>query len=46
MVGMFALEQVRNAAGELENVDASVDFALGVGKDLAVFGDDDAAWCA
>src|SRR5471032_2746673 len=38
---MFALEQVGNAAREFEDVDAPVDFALGIGEHLAVFGDDD-----
>ncbi len=39
---MFALEQVGNAAGEFKDVDATVHLALGVGEDLAVFGNNDA----
>ena len=40
LVGVVALEQLRNAAGELDDVDAARDFALRVGEDLAVLGGD------
>ena len=33
----FALEQVRNAGGELDDFDAARDLALGIGQRLAVF---------
>jgi hypothetical protein len=41
LVGVVALEQLRDAAGELDDVDAAADLALCVGEDLAVFGGDD-----
>ncbi len=34
--GVFALHQVRNAAGELDDFEAALDVALGVGNGLAV----------
>src|SRR5262249_14765727 len=34
----LALEQVRNAAGELDHLEAALDVALGVGEGLAVLG--------
>ena len=37
LVGEVALEQLRNAAGELDDVDAARDLALRVGEHLAVF---------
>ena len=37
-VAVFALEQVRNAAGEFDDFEAALDVALGVGKRLAVLG--------
>jgi hypothetical protein len=40
LVGVVALEQLRDAAGEFDDVDAARDFALRVGEDLAVFGGD------
>ena len=42
LVGEIALEQLRNAAGEFHHIDGAFDFALGIGKDLAVFGGDGA----
>ena len=36
--GVLALEQLRNAAGELNHLDAALDVALGVSQYLAVFG--------
>jgi hypothetical protein len=41
LVGEVALEQLRNAAGELDDVDAAADFALRVGEHLAVLGGDE-----
>ena len=40
LVGEVALEELGHTAGELDDVDAAGDFALGVGEDLAVFGGD------
>ena len=40
LVGVVALEQLRDAAGELDDVDAARDLALRVGEDLAVLGGD------
>ena len=40
LVGVVALEQLRDAAGELHDVDAAGDFALGVGEYLAMLGRD------
>ena len=40
LLGELALQQMRNAAGELDDLEAARDLALGVGEDLAVlFGD-------
>ena len=36
--GVFALEQMRNAAGELDHFEAALDIAFGVGEGLAVLG--------
>ena len=36
--GVFALQQMRNAAGELDHFEAALDVALGVGEGLAVLG--------
>src|SRR5450755_3452646 len=36
LLGVVALEQLRNAACELDNVDAASDLALRIGEDLAV----------
>ena len=36
LVGVLALHQVRDAAGELDHLDAALDVALGVGDGLAV----------
>ena len=36
--GELALQQVRNAAGELHHLEAALDVALGVGEGLAVLG--------
>ena len=41
VLGEFALEQVRDAAGELDDLDAALHLALGVGEHLAVLGRDD-----
>ena len=40
MIGEVALEQLRNTAGKLHNVDAASDFTLRICEDLAVFGGD------
>jgi hypothetical protein len=40
LLGVVALEQLRNAAGELDDVDAARDLALRVGEHLAVLGGD------
>ena len=37
-LGVFALEQVGNAAGELDHFEAALHVALGVGESLAVLG--------
>ncbi len=37
-LGEFALEEVRNAAGEFDHLEAALDVALGVGERLAVLG--------
>ena len=37
-VGEFALHQMRDAAGELDHLQAALDVALGVGEGLAVLG--------
>ena len=37
-LGIFALQRVRDAAGELDHLEAALDVALGVGDDLAVLG--------
>ena len=37
-LGEFALEEVRNAAGELDDFEAALHVALGVGEGLAVLG--------
>jgi hypothetical protein len=37
LLGVLALEQGRDAAGELDDLEAADDLALGVGDDLAVF---------
>ena len=39
--GELALEQLRNAGGELDHLDAPLHLAGGVRRDLAVFGGDD-----
>ena len=36
LLGVVALEQLRHAAGEFDDVDAALDLALGVGEHLAV----------
>ncbi len=36
--GVFALQQMRNAAGEFDHLEAALDVALGVGERLAVLG--------
>ena len=36
--GVFALQQMRDAAGELDHLEAALDVALGVGEGLAVLG--------
>ena len=41
LVGVLALEQMGNAAGELHHFDAARDLAPGVGEDLAVFAGDE-----
>ena len=40
LVRVVALEQLRDAAGELDDLQAAADLALGVGEDLAVLGGD------
>ncbi len=40
-LGEAALEQVRDAAGELDDLEAAGDLAERVGEDLAVLGGDD-----
>ena len=40
LVGILALEQLRNAAGEFHDLDAAHHFALGVREHLAVFAGD------
>src|SRR5207248_1193263 len=41
LLGEFALQQMRDAAGELDDLDAARDLALRIGEDFAVlFGDD------
>jgi hypothetical protein len=40
LVGEVALQQLRDAAGELDDVDPTCDLALRVGEDLAVLGGD------
>jgi hypothetical protein len=37
-LGVFALQHVRDAAGELDDLKAALDVALGVGDHLAVLG--------
>ena len=37
-LGVFALEQMRDAAGEFDDFEAALDVALGIGDDLAVLG--------
>ena len=37
-VGVFALHEVRNAAGKFNNLNTALDVALGVGDGLSVFG--------
>ena len=37
-LGVFALHQVRDAAGELDHFEPALDVALGVGEGLAVLG--------
>ena len=37
-LGIFALQRVRDAAGELDHFEPALDVALGVGDDLAVLG--------
>ena len=37
-LGEFALQEVRDAAGELDDFEAALDVALGVGEGLAVLG--------
>ncbi|MDR8759042.1 hypothetical protein FEP90_00711 [Burkholderia multivorans] len=41
LVGVVALQQLRNPAREFDDVDAARDFALRVGEHLAVLGGDD-----
>ena len=38
LVGEFALEQMRGGRGELDDLDAALDVALGIREGLAVFG--------
>ena len=40
LVGVLALHQLRNAAGEFDDFDAARDLALGIGEDLAVLARD------
>ena len=40
LLGVIALEQLRNAGGEFDDVDATRHLALGIGEHLAVFGGD------
>ena len=41
ILGDLALEQMRRGGRELDDLDAALDLALGVGQDLAVLGGDD-----
>ena len=41
LVGVLALQQLRDPAGELDHLEAAQDLALGVIEDLAVLGGDD-----
>ena len=43
LLGELALQQMRDAAGELDDLEAAGDLALGVGQHLAVLRGDDAA---
>ncbi|MNF79361.1 hypothetical protein D3C84_615730 [compost metagenome] len=45
LLGVVALEQLRDAAGELDDLDAARYFALGVGENFAVLGGDHARQC-
>src|SRR5690554_1924098 len=38
LLGVIALQQLRDAAGEFNNINATGDFTLRIGEDLAVFG--------
>ena len=40
LVGVVALQQLRHATGEFDDVDAARDLALCIGEDLAMFGGD------
>ena len=41
VLGHFALQQLRRGGGEFDDFHAALDFALGIGQHLAVFGGDD-----
>ena len=40
MFGVVAFEQLRNASGKFDNLNAARDFTLRIGKHLAVLGGD------